>query len=100
MNNIPNDLLLNINTFLNKKDNNNFRVAYKYFALLVPVNFNIKNLLDGKKKLEKGDKNIHFTNKETCLKILPYVKKNYDFSHVCCNGLGIMIKDPKNNFYI
>lgn len=92
MENISEDILLNIKKFLNKNENNNLRIAYKYYSIITPINFNLHNLLYNLEELKKGKKSIHFIDKETCSKVINYVKKNYNFSHICCSGKGIMLK--------
>lgn len=94
---IPEELLLLIREFLSESYHMNFRVAYKPYYYLNPVNFDIKSILDGLNNFKKGDKAVHFTNKETCGKVIRYVQLNYAFYHVCCGGKGIMLKDDKYN---
>lgn len=92
MEKIPEEILLNIKKFLYEKESNNLRIAYKYYSKITPINFDLTNLLFQIKKLKNGDKIVHFTDKETCSKVINYVKRNYNFSHLCCSGKGIMLK--------
>lgn len=84
INNLPKDILLNIKEYLLEKESNNFRIASKYYSIIIPMKFNINSLLYGLNKLKNGETTVHFINKETCSKVVNYVKKNYNFSHVCC----------------
>ena len=94
MEKIPEEILLNIKKFLHKNESNNFRIAYKYYSKITPINFNLENLLNAIEKLKNGEGIVHFSDKETCSKVINYVKRNYNFSHLCCSGKGIMLKRP------
>lgn len=91
---LPDELVLYVGEFLYMNEHINFRKAFKLYRNLTPVD---PNILNGLKILENGALTVHFRDKETCVKVIKYVKKNYNVSHLCCNDLGIMLKNSKDN---